>query len=103
VAGRPDAVGGSEMRAQLEQVPELPADDPSLDRPDDDALLVRTAAELVRGEFEQRTWEFFWKVAVEGRSVADVADDAGVSDSAVYKARNRVLKRLREELADAAD
>jgi RNA polymerase sigma-70 factor (ECF subfamily) len=103
VAARREAVGGSELREQLEQVPELPAEERSMNKPDDDALLVRAAAELVRGEFEQRTWEFFWKVAVDGQSVADVAADAGVSDSAVYKAKSRVLKRLREELAETAD
>ena len=25
------------------------------------------AVELVRGEFEERTWQAFWRVAVDGR------------------------------------
>ena len=103
VAVRPDAVGGSELRERLEQLPQSSTDDPVMNAPEADTPLVRTAIELVRGEFEERTWQLFWKVAVEGRSVADVAADAGISVWAVYKAKSRVLKRLREELADAMD
>jgi len=102
-ATRPEAVGGSEVREQLEQLPESSPDGPYMEGPEADTPLVRTATELVRGEFEERTWQVFWKVAVEGRLVTDVAADSGISVSAVYKARSRVLKRLRAELADAED
>ena len=54
--------------------------------------------ELVRAEFENRTWDAFWRTAVDGRPAADVADELGMSVPAVYKARSRVLRRLRQEL-----
>jgi len=103
VAGRPEVVGGSEFRELVEQSPQSETDDAIVNGPGDLTPLVRAAIELVRGEFEDRTWQLFWKVAVEGRPVTDVATDAGITVWAVYKARNRVLKRLREELVDATD
>ncbi len=62
-------------------------------------ILSQRAVELVRAEFEQHTWEAWWKTAVEGRPAADVAAEMGMSLAAVYKAKSRVLLRLRQELA----
>jgi RNA polymerase sigma-70 factor, ECF subfamily len=62
-------------------------------------IVSHRAIELVRAEFEPRTWQAWWKTAVEGRSAADVAAEMGMSLAAVYKAKSRVLLRLRQELA----
>ncbi len=62
-------------------------------------FISRRAVELVRLEFEPRTWQVWWKTAVEGRRPADVAAEMGLSIAAVYKAKSRVLLRLRQELA----
>ena len=64
----------------------------------DDAY--RRGLELVRGEFEERTWQMFWLVVVEDRLPADVAAQLGVSPAAVRKAKSRVLHRLKEEVGD---
>jgi RNA polymerase sigma-70 factor (ECF subfamily) len=61
-------------------------------------IISRRAMELVRTEFQQRTWEAWYKTAVEGRPAADVAEDMNMSLAAVYKAKSRVLLRLRQEL-----
>ena len=86
---------------------EIPQPEPSVeDRPsavadlmEAEKILSRRAVELVRAEFEKRTWEAWWKTAVEGRPAADVAAEMGMSFAAVYKAKSRVLLRLRQELA----
>jgi RNA polymerase sigma-70 factor (ECF subfamily) len=96
----PAGVGGSEAQAQLTQLPEpIPPDD---EPPSDAAVaaLLRRALELIRGEFESRTWQAFWLTAVEGRAPKDVADDLGMSPGAVRVAKSRVLHRLRAELGD---
>jgi RNA polymerase sigma-70 factor, ECF subfamily len=62
--------------------------------------LRRRALELVRGEFEERTWQMFWQTVVEDRPAADVAADMSVSAAAVRMARSRVLRRLRIEFDD---
>ena len=56
--------------------------------------------ELVRAEFEDRTWQAFWQTAVEERPTREVADGLGMSPTAVRIAKSRVRRRLREALAD---
>ena len=55
---------------------------------------------LVRHEFEERTWKAFWQVTVEDRSPAEVAAAMGISANAVRQAKSRVLRRLKEEMGE---
>jgi RNA polymerase sigma-70 factor (ECF subfamily) len=94
---QPEAHGGSDAHRQLQQVaePQLPEDSQ-----EDLSGLYHRALELVRGEFEARTWEAFWRSAVEGQAPALIAADLGVTPAAVRKAKSRVLLRLRQEVGD---
>jgi RNA polymerase sigma-70 factor (ECF subfamily) len=65
--------------------------------------LYRRALELVRAEFEPRTWDMFWQTVAEDRDAAAVAEQFGVSEAAVRKAKSRVLRRVKEEVGDAAE
>ncbi|HYH67748.1 MAG TPA: sigma-70 family RNA polymerase sigma factor [Urbifossiella sp.] len=67
---------------------------------DDRRLLVRRAIELVRGEFEPKTWEAFWRAAVDGQPAEVVAADLGMTRDAVYIAKGRVRRRLLGEFGD---
>ncbi|HID75877.1 MAG TPA: hypothetical protein EYP56_07755 [Planctomycetaceae bacterium] len=64
-----------------------------------DHTLYRRSLELVRAEFENRTWEAFWRTAVDGRPAREVAEELDMSRLAVYQAESRVLRPLRQELA----
>ena len=94
---QPEAQGGTDAQRRLQQVaePELPED-----TPDDLSGLYHRALELVRGEFEERTWQAFWRAAVEGQPPDLIAADLGVTPAAVRKAKSRVLLRLRQEVGD---
>jgi RNA polymerase sigma-70 factor (ECF subfamily) len=94
---QPEAQGGTDAHRQLQQVAEQELPD---DTEEDLGSLYHRALELVRGEFEQRTWESFWRMAVEGQSPALIAADLGVTPAAIRKAKSRVLHRLREEVGD---
>jgi RNA polymerase sigma-70 factor (ECF subfamily) len=61
------------------------------------ALLHRTLA-VVRGDFDETTWQAFWRLAVENQSVADISANLGISPGAVRQAKYRVLCRLRLEM-----
>ena len=61
----------------------------------------RWAADQVKNEFAESTWQAFWKTGVENRPVAVVADELGLSAGAVYIARSRVLARLRDRVEPA--
>jgi RNA polymerase sigma-70 factor (ECF subfamily) len=51
-------------------------------------------------QFHPTTWAAFWGHVVEGRPVPEVAAELGVTISAVYKAKVRVIARLHEQLPD---
>jgi RNA polymerase sigma-70 factor (ECF subfamily) len=100
LARRPVAIGGSTANINLHNVaddfPVLPDESQSAD---DMQRLYHRALELLRTDFEPRTWKAFWSVVVEGRPAADVADELGMHAGAVYNAKYKVLKRLRDEFA----
>ncbi|MCE9565201.1 MAG: sigma-70 family RNA polymerase sigma factor [Planctomycetes bacterium] len=99
----PAGVGGSEARDLLAQVPgALPTDEVVVADEAEGALLHR-ALELLRAEFEPKTWQAFWQTAVEGRAATDVAADLSMSPGAVRVAKSRVLHRLRTDLGELLD
>ena len=93
------ALGGSEARQLFEQQAESVNLSPAQE---EEGLsdLCRRALQLIQSEFEETTWKAFWQTAVEDRLAADVAADLGMSLAAVYKAKSRVLHRVREEFSD---
>jgi RNA polymerase sigma-70 factor, ECF subfamily len=99
---QPQATGGTDAQRRLQHV----AEDASSAAPEEEDpveeldALRRRALELVRGEFEERTWHAFWMTVVEGRSPVDVAADTDVTPAAVRMAKSRVLRRLKEEFGE---
>ena len=65
--------------------------------------LRRRALSLMEQNFDRQTWHAFWRFVVQGDSASDIAADLGVSIWAVYKAKSRVLQRLRAELDGLMD
>lgn len=61
-------------------------------------FLVKRALRLMRTEFQPQTWQACWMHVAEGRPAAEVAQELGITPNAVYIAKSRVLRRLREEL-----
>jgi RNA polymerase sigma-70 factor (ECF subfamily) len=97
----PGGVGGTEAQIRLAELPADPSpdEDDSAEERADHGLFAR-ALDLIRSEFEERTWQAFWLTAVEGRAPKDVALEFGISPGAVRVAKSRVLRRLREELGE---
>jgi RNA polymerase sigma-70 factor (ECF subfamily) len=62
--------------------------------------LYQRALQLIRTEFEDRSWEAFRRLVLEGQRPTDVAADLGMTRSAVYVTKSRILRRLREVLGD---
>jgi RNA polymerase sigma-70 factor (ECF subfamily) len=60
--------------------------------------LFQWAANKVRVEFREPTWQAFWRTAVLATGVDQVARDLGISPGAVYVARSRVTARIRQEI-----
>lgn len=90
----PVGVGHSDDR--LRDIPAGESDEGS-SRPARQTALVE-AMELTRAEFESVTWQAFWRSTVDGVAGIEVAQELGISPNAVYLAKSRVLRRLREIL-----
>ena len=100
--GRAERRGGSTAQRQLSEIPqppELSAESIRLDA-DCESWLSRQVLETIRAEFEVRTWQAFWRTTVEGQPAAYVAADLQMSVAAVYMAKSRVLRRLRQALGE---
>ncbi len=91
------AEGGTVAHVKMAQIPEPPDPDDVGSSTGSGAVLLKQTLQLVRAEFESNTWDAFWQTAVEGQKPADVARDLGMTLHAVYKAKSRVLCRLRQE------
>jgi RNA polymerase sigma-70 factor (ECF subfamily) len=65
---------------------------------------LEQAMSAVRARHHQdRSWQAFEQSVVHGRGAQEVADELGLTLSAVYKARERIGKELREKLKQMAD
>ncbi len=64
---------------------------------------TRYAAEQIRGEFSDSTWQMFWRTVIEGESIAEVAKELSRSTGAVYMARYRVMQRLKLKVNEITD
>lgn len=62
--------------------------------------LIRRALAVIRPDFEEKTWQAFWRLAVEGHSAEEIAADLKISPNSIRQAKFRVMKRLREEFGD---
>lgn len=99
-AREPIGEGGTESQRRIHNLAEpsvhLPDDDP----PEESRAVYHRALEIVRREFEEKTWQMFWQVAVEEQPVGEVAKRFGVTNAAVRKAKSRILFRLKQEVGD---
>jgi RNA polymerase sigma-70 factor (ECF subfamily) len=99
----PAALGREASAAQGHWPPEEDSAGEDTDLAEEKRLLYQRAVELIQAEFEEKTWQAFWRVEIEEQAPAEVAADLGMSVNAVYLAKSRVRKRLRDEFADLLD
>jgi RNA polymerase sigma-70 factor (ECF subfamily) len=101
---RPAAVGGSTANHFFGQQPADEASSVLIEHGvapasfDAQASLVHRAVQLMRQDFQPQTWQAFWRLVVDGCSVAEVAEQLGLTPGAVRQAKFRVLTRLQSEL-----
>ncbi|HTQ39040.1 MAG TPA: RNA polymerase sigma factor [Pirellulales bacterium] len=96
------AVGGSTVMSNLNEH--------SARMPDSDLIrlelrreVFRWAANRIRHEFRSVTWNAFWLTAVENATIEDAVQRLGLSSGAVYAARSRIMRRLKEKVCEFDD
>ena len=99
----PRGTGNSDFARWLNEVP---ANDSGESRLFDLECRRQTflwAAAEIETEFRLETWRAFWETSVSGRSVEEVASELKMTAGAVYDARSRVMKRLREKIGEVKE
>lgn len=91
--------GGTDVQELLNRVP---------DACDEQAWkyeyeLVVWAAEQVRSEFRETSWNALWATLIDGRPVADVAAELGVTPGSIYMSHSRIMARIRAKVREVVD
>ncbi len=96
------ATGGTDAWQQIQHHPDRLADewDSTICPETASGAIHRRVLESVRDEFEAATWQAFWLTAVEGITAAEASQAVGASISSIYQSKSRVLRRLRQRLAE---
>ncbi len=92
------AAGGTEAMQALQQHAE--GLDESISLVGIETTLTQRLLQQVRSEFEHVTWNAFWQTTIEEQPVSEVARALGISPASVYQAKSRVLRRLRQRVAE---
>lgn len=89
-----EAIGEVAADARPESYPDEPPTDDRCDR----QLIIAAALSSIQRRFAPQTVEAFRRTVLDGQDPGDVAAALGMTRWGVYKARGRILQRLREEL-----
>ncbi len=95
---RYQATGGTSVLELLEQIPD-DASSAEFYRESQREVFRWVSAE-VRPEFSPSTWNIFWRTAVDDIPAEQVAAEMQRKVGAIYVAKWRVLKRIRERVAE---
>lgn len=95
---QPRAIGGFDAQQRWAEIPETL--DESEQGADAAGSLVRRALAMIRPDFSEASWQAFERVVMEDQLPEDVARDLAISPNAVYIAKSRILRRLRDELGE---
>ncbi len=98
-SGQPRATGGSEALQRLQDLA-----DPLAGCEEEEQVefsrVCRRVMELVKVDFEEKTWLAFWLTVIEGRQPATLTLELGMSPAGIRQAKSRVLRRLKQEVGD---
>ena len=96
------AIGGTDALMMMENQPGQDEFQRMWDREYRETLLG-WAADKIRHQFNDSTWQAFWSTAVLGESPVEVAEKLGMSLGAVYVSKSRVLKSLAARVREIDD
>src|SRR5262249_1488820 len=95
--------GGTSALDRLHEAP-APEEDAALQwEREHERRLFEWACEEARPDFQDATWRAFRLTAVEGKSGKEAARQRGITAAAVYLAKGRVMKRIKELVEQVQD
>jgi RNA polymerase sigma factor (sigma-70 family) len=94
---RPQAIGNSDFQQTLNQLADSASGLSKVWDEEHDRHVTERLLEMIKPDFNEKTWRAFKRVAIEDRRASDVAEELGMTVNAVFIAKSRVLSRLRQE------
>lgn len=94
---RPRAAGGSSFQERMAGLEDSSSEISRQWDREHDLHVTHRLLQILRPEFQSDTWLAFQYVSLEHRSASEAAEALNISVNAVYVAKSRVLKRLRQE------
>ena len=97
---RDRGVGGSDVLDLLSDIPSAAPSTEALIEFEYRREIYARAARAVQKEVREHTWLAFELTALQQHSIEDAAKTLGLSTGSVYAARSRIMRRLRDTVAD---
>ncbi len=97
---RPDRASGDTQILEQLNAAEAPDDLQNALIQERKQEVLRLAAEQIRHEFEESTWQAFWMTSIEGVDCQTAADSLHCGIGSVYAARSRIMRRLSEKVQE---
>jgi RNA polymerase sigma-70 factor (ECF subfamily) len=94
---------GGDFGQMADQLEDPHSDLSQLWNQEHDRHVARRLLELIKPNFESTTWQAFQRVTLDGAKPVEVAKELGISTNAVYIAKSRVMRRLRQEMQELSD
>lgn len=95
---RPKATGATDFHNMLKELEDPQSQLSGQWNQQHNEHVLRSVLRMLRNEFEQRTLHAFELVVMQGKTTKEAADALQMSVGAIYVARSRVLRRVREEV-----
>lgn len=92
---QPVGQGGTNANIALQQLQACAQDPECPDAIPVEHMLLQNAIEILKSEFDPRTWQAFHDSAVKGRPAKEIGDELNMTAKAVRQAKFRVTKKLR--------
>ncbi|MCA9072804.1 MAG: sigma-70 family RNA polymerase sigma factor, partial [Planctomycetaceae bacterium] len=67
------------------------------------SFLTQEMLKVIRESFSEKTWQAFYRTAIDGQCSRDIAKELGMTAPGVRRAKFRVVRRLRALLDEEAD
>lgn len=97
----PRALGGTDAGKLFSALPELPFEESTPDNlKNAEQELAARAIQLIKTDFQERTWKAFWMTVIEGQTTKQVSEELDMSTNQVRQYRSRVLRQLRAEFGN---
>lgn len=100
---RPTGTGQTSLLEDLNALHDEASDASRIWNAEHDRHVIAQLLEHVRPRFQEKTWEAFRRQMLDGERADAVAASLGMPIEAVYVARSRVLKALRQEADGLVD